>query len=99
MHFAPLPTTTSPMMLAAAAAAAAAAESPVHQRVPHLCQLFETAAAVMRRRVYAEAQKRGLDRLAWPGLVSSVDDRELAKSTTVAHSSLVDAVASNDKAR
>ena len=66
MQFAPLPTTTSPLTLAAAAAAATAESPPAQQR---LRELFETPAAVRRRRVYAEARRRGVERLSWPGLV------------------------------
>jgi len=99
VQFAPLPTTTSLTTLAAAAAAAAAAQLPVRQPAPRLRRLFETAAALRRRHVYAEAQKRGIERLAWPGLVSSTDHRHRVRSMTAACSSPADAVSSDYEAR
>jgi len=47
-----------------------------------LRQLFETASARRRRHIYAEAMKRGVDRLAWQDLVTSstvcpTDDQRL----------------------
>ena len=52
----------------ASAAATADAEWSVERRMR---RLFETASALRRRRVYVDAKRRGIDRLAWPGLVSS----------------------------
>jgi len=68
----------------AAEAAAAAAESidgglAVERRMR---RLFETASALRRRHVYAVARRRGIDRLAWPGLVTtSMNDRRLVDTT------------------
>jgi len=81
VHFAPRQTTQT------AAAAAAADVSPkllrdsVELPAARMRQLFETASAVRRRHVYAQAKKLGVDRLAWRSLVcSSVDDQPLARN-------------------
>jgi len=84
--------TTRSTPLAAAAAAAADDDDDLYPvQLPAagpLRQLFETASARRRRHVYAEARKRGMDRLAWPRLVAPsarVDDRHLPDGVTPAH--------------
>ena len=54
-----------------------------------LRHLFETASALRRRLVYAQARKHGVDRLAWPGLLtsslpSSMDEQRLASEVATA---------------
>ena len=52
----------------ASSAAAEAEEWSVEWRMR---RLFQTASARRRRRVYVDAKKRRIERLVWPGLVTS----------------------------
>jgi len=60
-------------------------DSSVELPAVRMRQLFETASALRRRHVYAEAKRSGIERLVWPGLVSaslasSIDDQQLLAS-------------------
>jgi len=94
VHFAPIPTTASPPTTAADDVEL----TPVEQRAVVMRQLFQTASAIRRRHIYREAKRRGVDRLAWPGLVSAMGDDEQQLSGGVAMSPVQAAVPSDTEA-